>query len=123
MTTDELRAAAEMVVATGMHKDWADTIDAGAVEVCRDWLKDHPNDDNEPVTEGWLRAVGFRFLAGYGRGEWVIGDTRETLPQVLSCSQDFLTWTYGCCHVVPPVTRGHVRRLCLALGIPIKESA
>jgi hypothetical protein len=51
MTTDELRLAAEMVVATGMNKDWADTIDAGAVAVCRAWLVEHPAGEAAPASE------------------------------------------------------------------------
>jgi hypothetical protein len=53
VTTQELWAAADMVVATGMSKDWADTIDAGAVAVCRDWLRLHAAAD-----AGVLDAAG-----------------------------------------------------------------
>lgn len=62
MNADELhalRVQAEMVAATGMDKDWADTIDAGALAVCRAWLAEHPpTDDGEMETrEGIKRAI------------------------------------------------------------------
>lgn len=49
MSDSELRAAAEMVVATGTNKDWWDTIDAGALAVCRAWLAEHPADPADTV--------------------------------------------------------------------------
>jgi hypothetical protein len=57
MSIDELRAAAEMVVATGMNKDWADSIDAGAVAVCRAWLAEHPEGDGEADLAAALAEV------------------------------------------------------------------
>lgn len=136
MTTDKLRKDAEMVVATGMHKDWADSIDAGAVRVCRDWLRLHPADDGEAVTPDWLRSIGFKdYVAA---NEWCEAylsfwmDRREHNAAILSVHWARPTnpqgsyWTangFSLYKAAYPQTRGAVRRLLAALGTTPREPA
>ncbi len=83
---------------------------------------DSPADDAEPVTAEWLWAVGF------GAGPAVPLPPVHGHPVTLAVSPDALA---ACLHrpgegMVPvpyPATRGHVRRLCEALGVQLKESA
>lgn len=136
MTTEELRFAAEMVVATGTNKDWADTIDAGAVAVCRAWLAEHPADDGDAITPEWLQAVGFRDdpTRGHEGGPvnvWVLSDAHGepllTLDRINSETGgwDAFFGTVEDWNQFPrePQTRGDVRALCRALRIPLKEPA
>lgn len=96
-----------------LEQDWRDVAVA--------YLAEHPADENEPVTEEWLRAVGFGDN-GYnyagchlrlGGLEYATGDTNGFSP-----------WFY--CGVLITdgglKTRGHVRRLCNCLGIPLTET-
>lgn len=128
MTTDELRAAAELVVATGTHKDWSDTIDAGALAVCRDWLRLHPADDGEPVTEDWLRSVGFvtdgEYIAYFRlrSASWGHIDSHLRHTNVAVRWMD-RTWNANGLGCRPCETRGDLRRLCNALGITLKDGA
>jgi hypothetical protein len=77
---------------------------------------DREGDDDEPIDPGWMSAMGWRFDGGY----WI------RLPNT---SVDLFLWCdTGALHVVvrqTPIrigggitTRGHVRRLLAALGIP-----
>jgi hypothetical protein len=119
--TDDLRLAAELVVATGLDKDWADTIDEGALAVCRAWLADNPADSDLPVTEPWLKSLGF-----YPSGDgplWLDKDDGFTLSVRLGCEN--IRWLYcgpvsdgGAAESVAlpdQPTRCHVRRLLAAL--------
>lgn len=89
-------------------------------------------DDGEPVTGEWLKAVGF------GAGETTEGEAIPAPNLPLQTIHEHRTGLaidtdqqVACVHmygegVVPvpfPATRGHVRRLCSALGVQIKESA
>jgi hypothetical protein len=140
-TTDsELRAKVEKLQA---FKDWVHAyLDAHGVprhppgthgaEGCRigdrmDWLmarlraaEARPADDGEPVTEEWLRAVGatgdrplriehlnIRLVAYYLEG-WCSGHARWD-------------WWLNGNQIPAQPTRGHVRRLCAALGVPLNE--
>jgi hypothetical protein len=85
---------------------------------------DHPADENEPVTAGWMKAVGFTechdspdwlvitspdrgLTATTGERGWLLNDTDSAEDVV---------------YVPAPKTRGAVRRLCAALSIPLKET-
>ena len=71
------------------------------------YLAEHPEDDEEPVTEKWLDSVfGPDGLEIQCHDEW----------------GQAITWFEGLGSVLIPMpkTRGDVRRLCKALGIPLK---
>lgn len=83
------------------------------------YLAEHPADENEPITEEWLRSAGFI---------WQSTDTYELHSGAFG--NDYLRYTkiafraglwyangLGCADCK---TRGDVRRLCSALGIPLR---
>jgi hypothetical protein len=123
--TDKLRAMAEGLVIA--HERTVAMLGAAesdgpmeaAVEVCRAWLADNPADSDLPVTEPWLKSLGF-----YPSGDgplWLDKDDGFTLSVRLGC--DNIRWLYcgpvsaGGESVALPdqPTRGHVRRLLAAL--------
>lgn len=91
----------------------------------RAYLDEHQADDGEPVSEEWLRAVGFA-------EHWypsMLGPERTTDFRVVFG----VDWKNGsvCLHAghttfatpIKAPTRGHVRRLCKALGVPLRAEA
>lgn len=94
--------------------------------LCDRRLAEHPADSDEPLTAEWLRSVGFKpdndedYL-------WINNGWRsDTLPPF-----DFRIWGHGRCDLadedgcillIPPKTRGDLRRLCRALGIELTEA-
>lgn len=97
----------------------ADEIQAAYV-LAQQYTIEHPADDAEPVTEDWLRSVGWSLKSVFREmyheptmlrwampvlqadmGVWSIGEMREQLRYA-------------------PKTRGDVRRLCAALGVELK---
>lgn len=121
MTNAELRAAAEMVVATGMHKEWADTIDAGAVAVCQAWLAEH---DETPLTESWLMLSGFETRPRSPR--WLDLGALLVQPTYIDTLEEARWSIFAWRNAIPtelvPKTRGDVRRLCAALGIELRAT-
>jgi hypothetical protein len=128
MTTAELRSAAEMVVATGTDKDWFDTIDAGALAVCRAWLAANPADADEPIDPAFLRSLGFAADPDYPRAMIVVVGTSHTSGHAvrLAVCED---GTVGldmddregkpvaeACLAIRAETRGDVRKLLAALN-------
>lgn len=131
------RDAAYMAVYNG--KPHSQLVDMATVAEA--WLAEHPADAGEPVTPDWLAAVGFREVdlswrktgmgnesepnaftiggapdVGYDEfGVWA-GDGKWAIYRIsadgFDGSEDWLAWT---------PTRGDVRRLLVALGIPIQE--
>lgn len=116
MSDEELKAIASRVRphAAGNLGN-ADIADRNALAAA--YLAEHPADDAEPITANWLAAVGFtspgafthtidggitmEWFSGGDLGQWecIIGD-----------------------HVCPDFgTRGQLRRLCAALGVPLSE--
>jgi hypothetical protein len=88
-----------------------------ALTLRRAYLAEHPADDGEPVTEGWLASVGFRQtpLKRY---------TLKLGPVLASPPRGNLWWWAvsidpdgPCKHIPTPQTRGDVRRLLKALGV------
>lgn len=138
MTEEELRWAAKAVVQMGESKTMFDTIDAGALAVCRAWLEEHPADDNIAVTadsETWLRSMG-----GLPSGDvspvelgWTIWERdvtesygEESAMHLLWSSADNSWWleaydtggdTLASIELDPRPTRADVRRLFSALSI------
>lgn len=90
------------------------------------YLADHPADDAEPVTKEWLLSVGFddrRNGVSMGLGLRVNGG-----PHLYcSCNAPGVTpdWYFDDGRLIACndlLTRGHVRRLCAALGVPLTGS-
>jgi len=110
--------------------------------VANAYLAEHPSDDDEPATPEWLRSVGFLpdgdvdkpdapLAIGlyYGRTddeiENGIGAGRHLL---LDHAGDAMVEEYdeggtvvGCVEMPSLPTRGHVRRLCAALGVSLPQ--
>lgn len=131
-TANELIEAAAMIVATGMNKDWADTIDAGAVKCAMHVLDTVCEDDDEPVT-----AEAFAELPGAD----CIGKHKPFRRCYLSQTKSENEDDYLCAEVpysddrklvvnaerngsqfkIIDPTWGQLRTLCSALGIPLVE--
>jgi hypothetical protein len=91
----------------------------------------HPADDAEPVTEDWLRSVGFGEV---GTDSWPAlrsPDSRRGGPVCHVQYEPFLGcdgWFVGFAGIemgtiTPPDCRGDVRRLAAALGITLEATA
>ena len=120
--TNEVRETAELfrVFDDEEHHEPMESIpkfiDAGK-KLADAWIAENPADDDEPVSEEWRRSVGFE----------------QTECVVLVLRLDFIEW-YGpkqSINVGSMImkglpncrTRGALRRLASALGIPLKEQA
>jgi len=109
MTSEELRAAAERFIEWD-RRGVIQSADGAAV--CRAYLAEHPADDGEPVTAEWMKACGWEgsYVGVFGiqglAGFWDNGELHLSKPYSL-----------------PAATRGQLRRLCAALGVPLKETA
>lgn len=115
--TPEQKAALERV--RNSATSWYAGMTLDYIKVADLCLCEHPADDDEPVTEEWLRSVGaivIRETAAFGMLTLELGGLlcwrrhdRETF---------YLTDMRKLPHIK---TRGDVRRLCRALGIPLNE--
>lgn len=125
MTTAELRAAAERL-ADAIAENRTPRIE-DANEVALAWLAEHPADDDEPVTEEWLRGVGFANEPGTIEAETRLGILR-TYREFKDREGD-RRWEIDDRDVfttfipkqLKPKTRGAVRDLCRALGIKLRS--
>lgn len=131
MTADELRAAAERLrraeavdSLAAVYGPMADKDNAGAYLRDRNallaaWFREHPADDELPVTEEWLREVGFGdngynyagSMLRLGGFEYRTGPSADGWSRWYYCGVLITDENLG--------TRGHVRRLLAALGIPL----
>lgn len=139
MTADELRAAAERLrraeaedSLAAVYGPMADKDNAGAYLRDRNallaaWFREHPADDELPVTEEWLREVGFAremqsaasnnltFRAGeVVVTRWEPAESNSRRWSVQKYRADGPDWLPAS---LTPATRGAVRRLLTALGI------
>lgn len=121
MTDDELRERLDEVRQYGFGWVAITTDDFGRL---LDRLP--PADDGEPVTADWLRAVGF---VKWGDRGSMIRFHRTWQPDhddsiEVNAAHQWAEIEHGFDVVrVPNIsTRGHVRRLCAALGITLTES-
>lgn len=83
-------------------------------------LAEHPVDDDELVTEQWLRSVGSQEISGTGPHAWGFGlfaCVAVNIDGSLALTLD----RYRITLVNRIATRRDVRRLCAALGIELKE--
>ncbi len=129
MTDAELRAAERVRRHAGQLGN-AEIADRNTLVLA--WLREHQADDGEAVTAEWLKAVGFVVMTPYRDGD----DTVLVSPEGVtghnlfwsenSDGWDNHTWHYGTDYLHSQTmpdqpTRGHVRRLCAALGITLQE--
>lgn len=151
MATDELRAAAERIVdgyeevcrvMTPHADNCAEKSTDKAVMLAVNYLAEHYADDEEPISEEWLKSTGFCEwdeaevatdyeaydlwipmsdelgskcrLAYVVNGFYAVRLDGES--QFVSESVELL----GTRNMKPAVTKGCVRRLCCALGITLK---
>lgn len=144
MTDDELRAAAERVA--GNAADVLTTLRdvslpaslrmaTDCAAVCARLLELlPPADDGEPVTEEWLKAVGGERHKGWQPKSLTTLDYYEFVVNPSGSNElSVSVWANGDGWWLDtqddepdldgPITRGHVRRLCSALGIPLTEGA
>lgn len=79
-------------------------------------------DDLTPVDEDWLRPLCVRVsdLESY----WTIADIQHTSIYVVRWSYKPFRWHLKVSDVTVSenATRGDVRRICSALGVPLKET-
>lgn len=134
MEPKELRAAAERLLVGTPVTDWQEhrlMIDGAeqvshtrlgigpspdVAAVARAYLTEHPADDDEPLSAAWLdkclprsKDVGFS-----GEVLWQFGpfDTLSMYPEREDVARVFAREIR---------TRGQLRRLCAALGVPLTE--
>lgn len=151
MTDNELRAAAEKIAdniecasqvhwQSDSHRDDAiRNIEAGLKTLVAHPTA-APDDADEPITEEWLRSVGFtedeeeygKYGLGISRRKSYGEDTMTfkliaaDFPNLLECcwevrSRSIEVEEEGCLIPCEPQTRGELRRLCSALGIPLEK--
>lgn len=109
----ELREAAEKIVAyKGTLGEERLSVLHGP-QFARAYLEEHPLDDQEPVTEEWLRNVGFEDgnPSFYELGE----------ASVCQWEGRWFFYIDGC-GGPDPLTHGHIRAFCKALGIELEKT-
>lgn len=105
---------AELTAKESLRRWYANEFtDRNAFALANAYAVEHPPDDSEPLTEEWFRIAGAVDVKWY-RGLAIIIST-----------QLYLFWADGEAFIVGQrkrcKTRGDVRRLCAALGSPLKE--
>ena len=126
--TDDVRAAAERITRSVHEAVYTGPLSlqgklADALIVADAVLAEHPADDGDPVTGEWLEVVipGFSLNAGGQMGGCVYDSYRVTAVRKDGGWGIVASVAEGEAGVLCP-TRGHVRRLCAALGIPLTET-
>lgn len=79
------------------------------------YAAEHPPDDDEPITEEWMRAAGAVEIKSVGHVALIIS---TQLYLHYRDGKAGIKGQFVLCH-----TRGDVRRLCAALGSPLREGA
>lgn len=135
MSQDELQAAAERkrFRNAGEHV-LSDCYATGTTNSQRDnailataWLAEHPADDGRMADDSWRDAVGF-VSAENDYWSWVkspdgriaLAVNRDGAWQICNPEKDYDTVDLDPNRMA---TRGAVRLVCAALGIPLKETA
>lgn len=78
------------------------------------YLAEHPADDDVLLTVSYMEQVGFLDIGPRG------GVPRMRIQfLIVYCLADRNRWTVNHVEVPEPKTRGDLRRLCAALGIPL----
>ena len=107
-STIELDAAGPTGFVIVNGSTWDDVTDLA------DWAL--PLLDSEPITEDWLRSVGFDDVHGC----MAVKGNNENCLSYLKTTASFFVQGRG---VEIRKARGSVRMLCLSLGIPLKQPA
>ena len=91
-------------------------------------LAEHPVDDDELIDAAWLDTTSLRFITDHGEpvGWWTAPNSPDRArfriaESVCHYPGEWLA-TYGDCFTPRLKTRGDLRRLCKALGIPLEET-
>lgn len=87
------------------------------------YLAEHPADDDEPVTEEWLRSVfGGKptGVIGWNFSVYFYATQSPELIYEYGQEADYF-YQYGNASLPECKTRGDVRRLCMDLGIQLNE--
>lgn len=125
--SDELRAAAETYLECAkLFEEPSDrfSMDDGIVmlgaghQLAVAYLAEHPADDDEPLTDESLRAIGFELDKDAPSWAVVIGKKPHRV-RITFAGQPCLRIEEMEIKVNP--TRGDIRLLCRALGIELKE--
>lgn len=126
--SDELRHHCETTVAFLGGRDRMSTTDLRNLKLAKGWLAEHPADDGEPVTADWLLSAGF-VADEYGQHvrEVQIGYDCNVVglytPNLVGwLVYDSLGSGENEVSIGGLPTRGHVRRMCAALGITLTET-
>jgi hypothetical protein len=148
MTTDPN----EITQATGLHLDWLsreldiaaerlqtlasvkkqNQITKDAFDVATGYrmlraqiIAEHPADSDLPVTEEWLRSVGFETAVNplwiWARSAEICLARDNTGSWVVTRADDDDAFFVSEVEIPAFKTRGDVRRLCVALGIPLPD--
>lgn len=138
MPTDDVTAAAERLRANKDRRRCFPLSDSLPVEkqehadllAIRDWAL--PLLDPTPVTEGWLRSVGWSFdsIDDETTAAWLVVDEDRRLEMYIVTEPialtkiDRMTFEWDTlCQFAPHPTRGKIRQLHALFGIPILEPA
>jgi hypothetical protein len=109
--------------AVEMYQAAINSRDADRAILADAYLAERPADDDLPVTEEWLRAVGFVW-----REDWMswVSDGCDQCIQVSRSVEAPKEWTLqyerDFCWPHALIVRSDLRRLCAALGIALKDS-
>ncbi len=125
MSVNELRAAAERVIQQVREYDSAGVAmlwEHKAKAVAEAYLAEHPADDGDGLSVEWMQAVGF---VQSGGGWWRLGEGTNSMALDYHDNTEVGdvfrlpsgSYTPG----INVQTRGQLRRLCAALGVPLKE--
>lgn len=126
LNMSNLRHTAENVIGIVTRYNHQALVGQDAMKLALAYLEEHPADDDEPVTEDWLRTI-CEYEPSEDGGGLMITDEMMNLAINFVGSSDPNIWSaqigeQGDCWPHDLHTRGCVRRLCKALGIPLKES-
>jgi hypothetical protein len=119
MKADELRRLATFIT---RKPSIANRYDDAAAKLARHILAENPADDDEPVSEEWLRSIGFK----EGR-PWKDSVTSHLFVQCDLPGRRCLDWCDGRFRLsymdLSDIykTRRDVRRLIAALGVEVKH--
>ena len=96
--------------------------------VSKQYLAEHPVDDDELIDAAWLDTTSLRFIIDHGDtvGWWTAPNNPDharfrIAESVCHYPGEWLA-TYGDYFTPRPKTRGNLRRLCKELGVPLKET-